>query len=54
MELEEIKKLKILIVDSNVFISKTLFSILEAFGVVKIIVCHTFKDAEQRRREKIQ
>ena len=44
----DLKKSKILIVDSNVFIAKTLFSILEAFDVGKIIVCETLSDAEKK------
>ena len=43
----ELTKLKVLIVDSNVFIAKTLFSILEAFDVGRIIVCVTLDDAEK-------
>ena len=48
MELAELKNLKILIVDSNVFISKTLYSILEAFGIAEIMVCHTLEEAEKK------
>lgn len=44
----DIKDLKILIVDSNVFIAKTLYSILEAFGIRKIILCHTLEEAEKK------
>jgi two-component system chemotaxis response regulator CheY len=47
----ELTKLKILIVDSNVFIAKTLFSILEAFDVGRIIVCDTIDSAEKNIRE---
>lgn len=43
----ELGKLRILIVDSNVFVAKTLFSILEEFGVAKIITCHSLEDAEK-------
>lgn len=46
-KLEELRALKILIVDSNVFIAKTLYSILEAFDVRKIIICHSLKEAEE-------
>ena len=48
MEPAYIKESKILIVDSNTFIAKMLFSILEAFGVGKIIVCETLDDAEKK------
>lgn len=48
MDQAELIKLKILIVDSNVFISKTLFSILEAFGVAQITVCNSLEQAEKR------
>jgi len=44
---KNIKNLKILIVDSNVFIAKTLYSILEAFGVRKIMLSHTLDEAEK-------
>lgn len=44
----EVKALKVLIVDSNVFIAKTLYSILEAFGVRKIVISHTIDDAEKK------
>ncbi len=47
-EPKKIKNLKILIADSNVFIAKTLHSILEAFGVRKIFLCHSLKEAEKR------
>jgi len=43
----ELGKLKILIVDGNVFVAKTLFYILEAFGVAKIITCHSLDEAEK-------
>jgi two-component system, chemotaxis family, chemotaxis protein CheY len=43
----ELTKLKVLIVDSNVFIAKTLFSILEAFEIGSIIVCDTLSSAEK-------
>ncbi len=48
MELGDLKESKILIVDSNIFIAKTLFSILEAFGVGKILVCETLNEAEKK------
>ncbi len=48
MDKIEIKDLKILIADSNLFIARTLFSILEAFGVGKIIVCETLEEAEKQ------
>ena len=48
MEPNDFKESKILIVDSNIFIAKTLFSILEAFGVGKTIVCETLSDAEKK------
>ncbi|MBL4602268.1 MAG: response regulator [Emcibacteraceae bacterium] len=48
MENVEIKDLKILIVDSNTFIAKTLYSILEAFGVRKIMLCNTLEQAEKK------
>ncbi len=44
----DIKDLKILIVDSNVFIAKMLYSILEAFGIRNIILCHTLEEAEKK------
>lgn len=44
----EIQDLIVLIVDSNVFIAKTLFTIIEAFGVRKIILCKTLEDAEKK------
>jgi len=47
----ELTKLKVLIVDSNIFIAKTLFSILEAFDVCKIIVCDTLDSAEKNISE---
>lgn len=46
MKPTEIKKLKILIADGNVFFSNTLYSMLEMIGVAKIRTCHTLKDAE--------
>lgn len=48
MTATEISDLKVLIVDSNVFIAKTLYSILDAFGVKKIIVCHSLEDAQKK------
>ena len=47
MALTDLSNLRIMIVDSNVFIAKTLFSILEAFNAGKIIVCETIEDAEK-------
>lgn len=44
--------LKILIVDNNSFIAKTLSSILDAFYVRKIIFCKTLKEAEKRYYER--
>tara|TARA_R110002096_G_scaffold257381_1_gene450832 strand:- start:163022 stop:163543 length:522 start_codon:yes stop_codon:yes gene_type:complete len=44
----EIQDLSVLIVDSNVFIAKTLSTILEAFGVRKIILCKTLGEAEKK------
>lgn len=41
-------ELRILIVDNNSFIAKTLYSILEAFGVRDIMTCDTLEDAEKR------
>ena len=48
MENVEIEGLKILIVDSNIFIARTLYSILEAFGVQKITLCNTLEQAEKK------
>lgn len=47
-EPKKIKDLNVLIADSNVFIAKTLYSILEVFGIRKVILCHTLKEAEKR------
>lgn len=43
-----LEDLSILVVDNNVFIAKTLFSILDAFGVNKIAVCETLDSAEKK------
>lgn len=48
MKTTEVNDLKVLIVDSNVFIAKTLHSMLDAFGVEKIIMCHSLEDAEKK------
>lgn len=40
--------LRVLIVDDNNFIAKTLYSILEAFGVRKITICDTLEEAEKK------
>lgn len=40
--------LSIMIVDDNNFIAKTLYSILEAFGVRKITICETLEEAEKK------
>jgi DNA-binding NtrC family response regulator len=40
--------LRVLIVDNNNFIAKTLYSILEAFGVRKITICDTLEEAEKK------
>lgn len=40
--------LRVLIVDNNNFIAKTLYSILEAFGVRKIIISDTLEEAEKK------
>ncbi|MDG1438054.1 MAG: response regulator, partial [Emcibacteraceae bacterium] len=39
--------LRILIVDDNVFIAKTLYSILEAFGVRNIVINQSLEEAEK-------
>ncbi|MCC3861518.1 response regulator [Pseudemcibacter aquimaris] len=39
--------LKVLIVDNNTFIAKTLYSILDAFGIKKLTLCKTLEDAEK-------
>ena len=44
----EISDLTILIADKNSFIAKTLFSILEAFGAKRIILCDDLDDAEKK------
>lgn len=44
----EISDLTILIADNNSFIAKTLFSILEAFGAKRIILCDDLDDAEKK------
>ena len=44
----EIQDLIVLIADSNAFIAKTLSTILEAFGVRKIIMSDTLEDAEKK------
>ncbi len=40
--------LRVLIVDNNNFIAKTLYSILEAFGVRTITICDTLEEAEKK------
>jgi two-component system, chemotaxis family, chemotaxis protein CheY len=40
--------LRVLIVDNNNFIAKTLYSILEAFGVRKITICDALEEAEKK------
>ena len=44
----EIKTLKVMIVDSNTFIAKTLYSILEAFGIRSIYRYNSLEDAEKK------
>ena len=39
--------LRVLIIDNNTFIARTLFLILEAFGVRKMTVCRTLEEAEK-------
>lgn len=47
MALTDLSNLKIMIVDSNVFIARTLASILEAFNIKTIINCQTIENAEK-------
>ena len=45
------EKLKILIVDNNAFVAKTLFSVLEAFRVNNVFISGSLEDAEKKMRE---
>ena len=40
--------LRVMIVDNNNFITKTLYSILEVFGVRKLTICDTLEEAEKK------
>lgn len=40
--------LRVMIVDNNNFIVKTLYSILEAFRVRKLTICDTLEEAEKK------
>lgn len=45
--MSSLSSLRVLIVDKNTFIAKTLYSILEAFGVRNIVINKSLEDAEK-------